>query len=163
MDRIEDQMNMMRLIQLMSESSDLVLKVVKNSNAKDVVLSVLAPLVEEGKNVRDELSSYSDLALVEAKKQAKEQVLKLQAKLTWLQGENEELIKAKDSAEKKLAHAITLNVKSHKQANYYKVKLETFSKKHEGKSSYLVSLTRVLFSLLIFSSNSSCRFKEKAC
>uniref|UniRef100_A0A0D9WQT5 Uncharacterized protein n=1 Tax=Leersia perrieri TaxID=77586 RepID=A0A0D9WQT5_9ORYZ len=44
-----------------------------------------------------------------------------------------ELIKAKDSTKKKLAHAITLNVKSHEQANYYKDKLETLSKKHEDE------------------------------
>uniref|UniRef100_A0A0D9XZ18 Uncharacterized protein n=1 Tax=Leersia perrieri TaxID=77586 RepID=A0A0D9XZ18_9ORYZ len=108
MDRIEDQKNMTRLIQLMSESSDLVLKVVKNSNAKDALLSVLTPLVEEG-------IAGPDPALVEAKKQAEEQHLSRQ----------------KDSAEKKLAHAITLNVKSHEQANYYKDKLDTLSKKHE--------------------------------
>uniref|UniRef100_A0A0D9W328 Uncharacterized protein n=1 Tax=Leersia perrieri TaxID=77586 RepID=A0A0D9W328_9ORYZ len=108
----------------MSESSDLVLKVVKNSNAKDTPLSVLAPLVEKG-------IGGPDPALIEAKKQAEEQVLKLQAELTRLQGDNEELIKAKDSVEKKLAHAITLNVKSHEQANYYKDKLETLSKKQE--------------------------------
>uniref|UniRef100_A0A0D9XI16 Uncharacterized protein n=1 Tax=Leersia perrieri TaxID=77586 RepID=A0A0D9XI16_9ORYZ len=141
----------------MSKSSDLVLKVVKNSNAKDTLLSVLAPLVEEGENVKDELAilktemaksknseqNFKDLlrdiagpdpALVEAKKQAEEQVLKLQAKLTLLQGNNEELIKAKDSAKKKLAHAITLNVKYLEQANYYKDKLETLSKKHEEKA-----------------------------
>ena len=116
-----------------------------------------------------------DPAIFEAKKQAEEQVLKLQAELTQLKDENKgsslllcvecffvsscsmkhlylfpELIKAKDSAETRLAHAINLNVKSHEQANYYKDKLETLSKKHEGKSSCPESLTRVLFSLLIF-------------
>uniref|UniRef100_A0A0D9XIM4 Uncharacterized protein n=1 Tax=Leersia perrieri TaxID=77586 RepID=A0A0D9XIM4_9ORYZ len=108
-------------------------KVVKKSNAKGALLSVLAPLVEEDENVRDELAILKaemtksknsaqnfkdslrgiagpDPALVEAKKQAEEQVLKLQAELTLLQGNNEELIKAKDSAKKKLAHVITLNV-----------------------------------------------------
>uniref|UniRef100_A0A0D9VJE9 Uncharacterized protein n=1 Tax=Leersia perrieri TaxID=77586 RepID=A0A0D9VJE9_9ORYZ len=54
-----------------------------------------------------------DPALFEAKKQAEDQVQKLQAELTQLKDKNEELTKAKDSAEKKLAHSITLNVKSH--------------------------------------------------
>uniref|UniRef100_A0A0D9WY00 Uncharacterized protein n=1 Tax=Leersia perrieri TaxID=77586 RepID=A0A0D9WY00_9ORYZ len=138
MDQIEDQKNMTRLIQLMSESSDLVLKVVKNSNAKDTLLSVLAPLVEEGENVRDELAILKaemaksknseqnfkdslrdiagpDPALLEAKKQAEEQVLKLRVELTLLQGNNE----------------VVLNVKSHEQANYYKDKFESLLKKHE--------------------------------
>uniref|UniRef100_A0A0D9WQM8 Uncharacterized protein n=1 Tax=Leersia perrieri TaxID=77586 RepID=A0A0D9WQM8_9ORYZ len=132
-------------------------KVVKNSNAKDTLLSVLAHLVEEGENVRDELAIMKaemtksknseqnfkdtlrgiagpDPALIEAKKRAEEQVLKLQAELTWLQGDNKELIKEKDSTEKKLAHAITLNVKSHELANYNKDKLETLSKKHEASA-----------------------------
>uniref|UniRef100_A0A0D9VVQ0 Uncharacterized protein n=1 Tax=Leersia perrieri TaxID=77586 RepID=A0A0D9VVQ0_9ORYZ len=119
MDRIEDQKNMTRLIQLMSEFSDLVLKVVKNSNAKDALLSVLAPLIEEGENVRDELAI---LKAEMTKSKNSEQNFKDSLR---------DLIKAKDSAEKRLAHTITLNVKSHEQANYYKDKLETLSKEHE--------------------------------
>uniref|UniRef100_A0A0D9W3A3 Uncharacterized protein n=1 Tax=Leersia perrieri TaxID=77586 RepID=A0A0D9W3A3_9ORYZ len=55
MDYVEEQKNMTRLTQLMSKSSDLVLKVVKNSSAKDTLVSTLAPMIEEGKNIRDEL------------------------------------------------------------------------------------------------------------
>uniref|UniRef100_A0A0D9XH60 Uncharacterized protein n=1 Tax=Leersia perrieri TaxID=77586 RepID=A0A0D9XH60_9ORYZ len=154
LDRIEDQKNMTRLIQLMAESSDLVLKVVKNSSAKDTLLERIAPLAEIADQVQEELAILRnevagyrnirnefkdklrdflghDPALFEAKKQAEEQVQKLQAELTQLKDKNEELTKAKDSTEKKLAHSITLNVKSHEQANYYKDKLETLSKKHE--------------------------------
>uniref|UniRef100_A0A0D9XY17 Uncharacterized protein n=1 Tax=Leersia perrieri TaxID=77586 RepID=A0A0D9XY17_9ORYZ len=181
LDHIEDQKSMARLIQLMAESSDLVLKVVKNSSAKDMLLECIALLAEQAQGeltiLRDEIAGYRNIrsefkdklrgnlstqnnsivfnpslsltallpnflghdpAIFEAKKHAEEQVLKLQAELTQLQDKNEEhlclfpeLIKAKDSAEKKLAHAITLNVKSHEQANYYKDKLETLSKKHE--------------------------------
>uniref|UniRef100_A0A0D9XY81 Uncharacterized protein n=1 Tax=Leersia perrieri TaxID=77586 RepID=A0A0D9XY81_9ORYZ len=92
-------------------------KVVKNSSAKDTLLSVLAPLVEEGENVRDQLAilkaemfkskdseqnfkdslrgiARPDPALAEAKRQAEEQVLRLQADLTRLQSENEELVKS---------------------------------------------------------------------
>uniref|UniRef100_A0A0D9XBX1 Uncharacterized protein n=1 Tax=Leersia perrieri TaxID=77586 RepID=A0A0D9XBX1_9ORYZ len=126
MDQIEDRKNMTRLIQLMSESSDLVLL---RTPTPKMPSCIAGP----------------DPALVEAKKQAEEQVLNLEAELTWLQGENEELIKANDSAEKKLAHAITLNVKSHEQANYYKDKLETLSKKHEDlkkKAAYELSAMR---------------------
>uniref|UniRef100_A0A0D9X729 Uncharacterized protein n=1 Tax=Leersia perrieri TaxID=77586 RepID=A0A0D9X729_9ORYZ len=145
---------MTRLIQLMAESSDLVLQVIKNSSAKDMLLECIAPLAEKAKQahgelaiLRNEVAGYRntrsdfkeklrdflghDPAIFEAKKQAEEQVLKLQAELTQLKDENKELIKAKDSPEKKLTHAIALNVKSHEQANYYKDKLETLSKKHE--------------------------------
>uniref|UniRef100_A0A0D9XRL6 Uncharacterized protein n=1 Tax=Leersia perrieri TaxID=77586 RepID=A0A0D9XRL6_9ORYZ len=129
-------------------------KVVKNSSAKDTLLERIAPLAEQAERAQEELSLLRneivgyrnirnefkdklrdflrhDPALFEAKRQAGEQVQKLQAELTQLKDKNEELIKAKDSAEKKLAHAITLNVKSNEQANYYKDKLETLSKKHE--------------------------------
>uniref|UniRef100_A0A0D9XC96 Uncharacterized protein n=1 Tax=Leersia perrieri TaxID=77586 RepID=A0A0D9XC96_9ORYZ len=96
-------------------------KVVKNSSAKDTLLERIAPLDFLG----------HDPTLFEAKKQAEEQMQKLQAELKQLKDKNEELTKAKDSAENKLAHSITLNVKSHEQANYYKDKLDTLSKKHE--------------------------------
>uniref|UniRef100_A0A0D9WXN6 Uncharacterized protein n=1 Tax=Leersia perrieri TaxID=77586 RepID=A0A0D9WXN6_9ORYZ len=132
LDRIEDQKCMTRLIQLMAESSDLVLKVIKNSSAKDSLLERIAPLAERADRAQDELviqrnevagfrnihSDFKeklrdflghDLAIFEAKKQAEEHVLKLQAELTQLKGENKELIKAKDLAEKKLTHAINLN------------------------------------------------------
>ena len=48
-----------------------------------------------------------------------------------------------------MAHAVVLNVKSHEQANYYKDKLETLLKKHEGKSFYLDNSTQFLFTNLI--------------
>uniref|UniRef100_A0A0D9VFL4 Uncharacterized protein n=1 Tax=Leersia perrieri TaxID=77586 RepID=A0A0D9VFL4_9ORYZ len=154
LDRIEDQKNMTILIQLMAKSSDLVLKVVKNSSTKDTLLERIAPLAEKADQaqeelaiLRNEIAGYRkirnefkdklrdflghDPALFEAKKQAEEQVQKLQAELTQLRDKNEELIKAKDLDEKKLTHAINLNVKSHEQANYYKDKSETLSKKPE--------------------------------
>uniref|UniRef100_A0A0D9WY01 Uncharacterized protein n=1 Tax=Leersia perrieri TaxID=77586 RepID=A0A0D9WY01_9ORYZ len=112
-DRVEDQKNMTRLIQLMSESFHLVLKVVKNSNAKDTLLSVLAPVVEEGENIRDELAILKaemaknkdsernfkdslrdiagpDPALMEAKKQADAQIQELQKSLEMYAQENRE-------------------------------------------------------------------------
>uniref|UniRef100_A0A0D9XRN7 Uncharacterized protein n=1 Tax=Leersia perrieri TaxID=77586 RepID=A0A0D9XRN7_9ORYZ len=138
----------------MADSSGLVLKVVKNSSTKDTLLERIVPLAEQAeraqgelsllrneiacyRNIRNELKDKlrdflgHDPALIEAKKQVEEQVQKLQAELTQLQDKNEELVKEKDSAEKKLAHAVNLNVKSHEQANYYKTKLEALSKKHE--------------------------------
>uniref|UniRef100_A0A0D9WDW9 Uncharacterized protein n=1 Tax=Leersia perrieri TaxID=77586 RepID=A0A0D9WDW9_9ORYZ len=134
----------------MAESSDLVLKVIKKSSTKDSPLERIAPLAEKANQaqeelaiLRNEVAGYRntrsdfkeklidflghDPTVLEAKKQAEEQVLKLQAELTQLKDEN----KAKDSAEKKLTHAIALNVKSHEQANYYKDKSETLSKRHE--------------------------------
>uniref|UniRef100_A0A0D9X5B7 Uncharacterized protein n=1 Tax=Leersia perrieri TaxID=77586 RepID=A0A0D9X5B7_9ORYZ len=154
LDRLEEQKSMTRLIQLMAESSDLVLKVIKNSSAKDSLLERIAPLAEKAEQAQEELTTLRnevagyrnirsefkeklrdflghDPAMLEAKKQAEEQVLKLQAELTLSQAKNEELIKEKDSAEARLAHAVVLNVKSHEQANYYKDKLETLLKKHE--------------------------------
>uniref|UniRef100_A0A0D9X728 Uncharacterized protein n=1 Tax=Leersia perrieri TaxID=77586 RepID=A0A0D9X728_9ORYZ len=133
---------MTRLIQLMAESSDLVLQVIKNSGAKDTLLERIAPLAEkaeqaQGENIRSDFKENlrdflgHDPAVLEAKKLAEEQVLKLQAEFTLLQGKNEEFIKEKNSAEAKLAHAVVLKVKSHEQANYYKDKLETLLKKHE--------------------------------
>uniref|UniRef100_A0A0D9VF52 Uncharacterized protein n=1 Tax=Leersia perrieri TaxID=77586 RepID=A0A0D9VF52_9ORYZ len=116
MDRVEDQKNMTRLNQLISESSGLVQPVSSRLHILKLITTDIAS---------------PDPALVEVKKQAEEQILKLQAELTLLQGKNEELIEEKKSAEEKLPHAVVLNVKSHEQANYYKDKLETLLKKHE--------------------------------
>uniref|UniRef100_A0A0D9X603 Uncharacterized protein n=1 Tax=Leersia perrieri TaxID=77586 RepID=A0A0D9X603_9ORYZ len=154
LDRVEDQKNMTRLIQLVSESSDLVLKVVKNSNAKDTLLERIAPLAEKAKQaqeelaiLRNEVAGYRDIrsnfkdklraflghdpAIFEAKKQAEEQLQKLQAELTLLQSKNQELAKEKDLAEKKLAHDVALSVKSDEKAKKYKDKLKTLMDKHE--------------------------------
>uniref|UniRef100_A0A0D9XHJ5 Uncharacterized protein n=1 Tax=Leersia perrieri TaxID=77586 RepID=A0A0D9XHJ5_9ORYZ len=56
LDRIEDQKCMTRLIQLMTESSDLVLKVIKNSSAKDSLLERIAPLAKKAVQAQEELA-----------------------------------------------------------------------------------------------------------
>uniref|UniRef100_A0A0D9W3A2 Uncharacterized protein n=1 Tax=Leersia perrieri TaxID=77586 RepID=A0A0D9W3A2_9ORYZ len=103
-------------------------KVVQNSSAKDTLLERIAPLAEKAEQAQEELailrnevaayrnicSNFKDKlrdflghdpAIFEAKKQAKEQVQKLQAELTQLQSKN--------------------------QAKKYKDKLKTLMQKHE--------------------------------
>uniref|UniRef100_A0A0D9X730 Uncharacterized protein n=1 Tax=Leersia perrieri TaxID=77586 RepID=A0A0D9X730_9ORYZ len=94
-------------------------KVIKNSSAKDTLLERIAPLVEKAEQAQGELSILRN------------EVAGYRNIRSDLKEKLRELIKEKDSAERKLAHAVVLNVKSHEKAKHYKDKLETFVKKHE--------------------------------